>query len=111
MKSTLFFISLLSILCSCSQIPEPEPVGPLPSESQMNWHEMEFYMFVHFNMNTFTNLEWGFGSESPGQFNPTELDCRQRARVVAEAGMKGIVLTAKHHDGFCLWPGTCFHPL
>ncbi len=104
MKSTLFFISLLSILCSCSQIPEPEPVVPLPSESQMNWHEMEFYMFVHFNMNTFTNLEWGFGSESPGLFNPTELDCRQWVRVAAEAGMKGIILTAKHHDGFCLWP-------
>ena len=104
MKSTLFLISLLSIHCSCSQIPEPEPVGPLPSESQMNWHEMEFYMFVHFNMNTFTNLEWGFGSESPGLFNPAKLDCRQWARVAAEAGMKGIILTAKHHDGFCLWP-------
>ncbi len=104
MNRILILFPLLSILYGCSQIPEPEPIAPLPSESQMNWHEMEFYMFVHFNMNTFTNLEWGFGDESPGLFNPTQLDCRQWARVASEAGMKGIILTAKHHDGFCLWP-------
>ena len=104
MEKLLILIPLLGILFGCSQIPEPEPIGPLPSESQLRWHEMEFYMFVHFNMNTFTNMEWGFGDESPEQFNPTELDCRQWARVASEAGMKGIILTAKHHDGFCLWP-------
>jgi alpha-L-fucosidase len=104
MKKLLIIIPMLGILFGCSQMPEPEPVRPLPSKSQLSWHEMEFYMFVHFNMNTFTNMEWGFGDELPEQFKPTELDCRQWARVASEAGMKGIILTAKHHDGFCLWP-------
>lgn len=95
---------ILSVFISCNQTPPPEPHGPLPSERQLAWHELEFYAFVHFNMNTFTNMEWGMGDEKPESFNPTELDTRQWARVAKEAGMKGIIITAKHHDGFCLWP-------
>ncbi|GAA4306288.1 alpha-L-fucosidase [Compostibacter hankyongensis] len=82
----------------------PAPFGPLPSARQLQWQQMGYYMFVHFNMNTFTGKEWGEGSESPELFNPTALDCRQWARIAKAAGMKGIILTAKHHDGFCLWP-------
>lgn len=99
----IFFLASLPVL-SCSQVKPPEPFGPVPSERQLAWHEMEYYMFVHFTVNTFTDKEWGFGDEKESVFNPTELDCRQWARVAKEAGMKGIIITAKHHDGFCLWP-------
>ena len=92
------------LLVACDNTPPPLPQGPLPSERQLAWHELEYYAFVHFNMNTFTNMEWGLGDEKPESFNPTELDTRQWARVFKEAGMKGIIITAKHHDGFCLWP-------
>ncbi|MBK0368283.1 alpha-L-fucosidase [Flavobacterium agrisoli] len=89
---------------SQNNISDPLPFGPLPSQKQIDWQEMEFYAFVHFSLNTFTNKEWGYGDESSELFNPTNLDVRQWARIVKAAGMKGIILVAKHHDGFCLWP-------
>ena len=104
MKKTNLLLLILVLVTGCRNTDPPEPYGPIPSKSHLAWHQMEFYAFVHFNMNTFTNMEWGFGDESPDLFNPVELDCRQWARTCKEAGMKGIILTAKHHDGFCLWP-------
>ena len=76
----------------------------VPSERQMAWFDTEFYAFFHFGMNTFTGREWGEGTESPALFNPERLDCDQWAEAVKAAGARGMVITAKHHDGFCLWP-------
>ena len=77
---------------------------PVPSENQLRWQEMEMYAFIHYSLNTYTDQEWGFGNEDPRLFNPSDLDCRQWARVCKQAGMKGIIFTAKHHCGFCMWP-------
>ncbi len=78
--------------------------SPKPSKQQLAWHETEFYLFLHFGPNTFTDKEWGDGKEPETIFNPTQLDCRQWCNTAKAAGAKGIIITAKHHDGFCLWP-------
>ncbi len=96
---------LVCITCfAFGQVNAPLPYGPIPNENQLRWQQMEYYAFVHFSVNTYTDMAWGNGDEDPAIFNPEDLDCRQWARICKEAGMKGIIITAKHHSGFCLWP-------
>lgn len=82
----------------------PAPYGPLPSEAQLNWHEMEMYCLIHFTPTTFQNKEWGFGDAPAAIFNPPHFDADQIAEAAKAAGFNGLISVAKHHDGFCLWP-------
>jgi len=100
---TKIILTIFVLMTTVIETAHPQP-QPHPSKSQLDWHEMEFYLFCHFGPNTFTDKEWGEGTEPEDIFNPTNLDCRQWCRVAKAAGAKGIIITAKHHDGFCLWP-------
>lgn len=104
--SVVFLFFLVSLLLGVKILfaQTPQPYGVTPSADQLKWHNMEYYAFIHFGPNAFTDKEWGDGTEKVEIFNPTQLDCRQWARICKAAGMKGIILTAKHHDGFALFP-------
>ncbi len=101
MKRFAFFLILFMAL-ACSR--QPERCGPVPTQSQLEWQRLETYAFIHFGLNTFNDMEWGYGDTPAETFNPTDLDCEQWVLTLKACGMKGVILTAKHHDGFCLWP-------
>jgi len=82
----------------------PAPIHPIPTARQLAWHEKEYYAFVHFNTDTFLGVELGEGNEPPSVFNPSDTDVAGWVRLFRDAGMKGVVIVAKHHEGFCIWP-------
>lgn len=106
--TTLLFVSITilanTMACSTNTTSAPEPYGALPSERQLRWHEMEMYSLIHYTPTTFQNKEWGYGDAAPELFNPTGFDADQIAQAAAAGGLKGLIIVAKHHDGFCLWP-------
>ncbi|MBS1490164.1 MAG: alpha-L-fucosidase [Bacteroidetes bacterium] len=101
---SLFFTAGLIWACTQQKVSPPQAISPVPTPTQLAWHDMELNAFVHFGINTFTDKEWGYGDENENFFNPTQCSPSQWVSVLKEAGFKGLILTCKHHDGFCLWP-------
>ena len=102
MKKNLIFIAFIFLIQTAFS--QSYSNNPKPTQSQLVWQDMEYYLFMHFGPNTFTNLEWGKGTENAEVFDPKDMDCDQWCRIAKEAGAKGIIITAKHHDGFCGGP-------
>jgi len=104
MKRYLLLCLLLLTFKTASAQAPPKPYGAIPSAAQLNWHQMEMYCIIHFGVDTYTDKEWGYGDEDPAIFNPTSFDAMQIVGAAKAGGFKGVVIVAKHHDGFCLWP-------
>ena len=104
--TSTFFLLFNFAISSLAIVPTtpPLPILPLPAFSQLKWQQREIIMFCHFGVNTFSGSEWGTGKENPAIFNPVGLDANQWVNTAVEAGISLMILTAKHHDGFCLWP-------
>ncbi len=103
---TLIVLTLCGIALlngTAYSVSPPKPCGAVPTDQQVKWLRMEWYAFVHFGINTYTGREWGYGDETPKQFNPSDFDAEIAVKAFKQAGMTGMIYTAKHHDGFCLW--------
>lgn len=102
MRTYIIFAIFALAAISCK--PQIEPFGPIPTQNQLDFQDMEMYAFIHYSLNTYTDQEWGYGNEDPALFNPENLDVKQWVATCKNSGMKGIIFTAKHHCGFCMWP-------